>query len=236
MAAKTSIKFVKAKKILYKDGYYPLDIYSLIKHKDVIGFDTHSIFLHDKDCNDYMFDSSWRPETNRTISISFAGSQDPARRSKILGSIRHIFDEANDTSSPRRARAKTRKKLYWHEYTDAHGGNLMPKEFVDMLTNSDFTLCPPGHYLLTHRPVEALVQGCLPILNEDELAIYGMPLKDGINCIAVKDNDWQGSVRRAMNINEEEVKNMRQEVKAMENTYLTDDAISRRIRESIGFV
>jgi hypothetical protein len=219
--------FLKAKKILYKDGYYPLDIYSLIKHKDVIGFDTHSIFLHDKDCNDYMFDSSWRPETNRTISI---------RRSKILGGIRHIFDEADNTSSPRCAGVEARKKLYWHEYTDANGGNLMPKAFVDVLTNSDFTLCPPGHYLLTHRPVEALVRGCLPILNEDELEIYDMSLQDGINCIAVKDNDWQGTVRRAMNIDEEEIKNMRRAVKEMESNYLTDDAIARRIRERIGLV
>ena len=64
--------------------------------------------------------------------------------------------------------------MFWHEYSDASPIGLDPAEFVRRLTDSDFTLCPRGYSRVTHRPVEALLRGSVPVIAADEIDLYGI--------------------------------------------------------------
>ena len=116
----------------------------------------------------YIQKQDWKPAETRPYSINFMGSQDPNRRKLILDSIRPLFVESEQSSY----KSSTHKVNVWHEFSDEKPNALKPVEFVDVLSNSDFTLCPPGYSLITHRLIESLLRGSIPILNEYELDIY----------------------------------------------------------------
>src|SRR5262249_11331145 len=148
----------KVDRVLYKDGFYPFDLLGLFKTRQTIGFDVHSQFLHDHRMFQTIHALDWSPETKRPILASFLGSRDPAVRESILAGVRHLF---RSDLAPTREGAK---RMYWHEYSDAAPNGVAPEEFVKVLTQSDFTLCPRGYSLVTHRPIEALLRGSIPVL------------------------------------------------------------------------
>jgi hypothetical protein len=124
--------------------------------------------------------------------------------------------------------------MYWHEYSDAAPNGLAPEEFVKLLTQSDFTLCPRGYSVVTHRPIEALLRGSIPVLASDELDLYGIDLEDGMNCIGVRDGRWSEAVQRILAADENSMVAMRTRIHAMFRAKLAYDAIAERIRSRVG--
>jgi hypothetical protein len=103
-----------------------------------------------------------------------------------------------------------------------------------VLSNSDFTLCPRGYSLVTHRPIEALLRGSIPVLSEDELDLYGLELKDADNCISVQDGRWRQTVERLAQTKEGEIAGMRARIDAMFDDFLNYPAMAKRIRARVG--
>jgi hypothetical protein len=219
----------KVDRVLYKDGFYASDLLGLFKARKTIGFDVHSQFLHDSRIFETIHARDWSPDAKRPILASFLGSRDPAVRESILASVRHLF-----RSELRVAKDGGAKRMYWHEYSDAAPNGLAPEEFLKLLTQSDFTLCPRGYSVVTHRPIEALLRGSIPVLASDELDLYGIDLEDGMNCIGVRDGRWSEAVQRILAADENSMVAMRTRIHAMFRAKLAYDAIAERIRSRVG--
>jgi hypothetical protein len=215
-------------RIAYKDGFYQTDLFRFIKHRTVIGFDIHSQFLLDEASFSSIHALDWSPETSRPILVNFLGSQDPLIRKHILDSVRSFFTsrELGGGSSP--------KTMFWHEYSDASSGGVGPSDFLRVLSHSDFTLCPPGYSLITHRPMEALLRGSIPVLHENELDLYDIGLIDGVNCIAVPRDQWATTMYKLRDYGEDEVIRMRFEILAMHKDRISYPASSKRMRNNLG--
>ena len=210
-------------RVLYKDGWHRKDLLGLVKARDVVGFDVHSQFLHDPALYAAMHARDWDPRSPRRYRINFLGSQDPASRSQVLDLVRPLFRAAAGVP-----------QTFWHEYSDADPVGVAPREFVRLLTDSDFTLCPRGYSLVTHRPVEALLRGSIPVLAREEINLYGMDLVDGENCIGVREGRWDEAVRHIVAMDAPLIERMRRNAHAMFDRRLDYDALARRIRHRVG--
>jgi hypothetical protein len=217
-------------RVLYKDGFYPCDLLGTFKSRRAVGFDAHSQFIHDDELFRAMYARDWDPNARRPILANFLGSRDPEIRKHVLDSVRPLFQSADGVSQP----SASNKSMRWHEYSDAAPTGLGPWEFVKVLSNSDFTLCPRGYSLVTHRPLEALLRGSIPVLSKDELDLYGVELKDGENCISVQDGRWRQTVERLAQMQEPEITRMRAKIHAMFDNFLNYPAMARRIRARVG--
>jgi hypothetical protein len=162
------------------------------------------------------------------MRANFLGSRDPSMRSRILHSVQGYFGDAASSGN------SAYKPTYWHVYSDAQPAALSAAEFLKVLSDSDFTLSPPGYSLVTHRPVEALLRGSVPVLNADELALYDLGLADGVNCIAVPPGGWAAAMQRIMDMSEAQVASMRRNVHAMLDEKVAYAALARDISRRLG--
>ena len=220
----------KIDRMLYKDGCYRRDVLGLLAPRLATGFDVHSQFLHDAALFGIIHSRDWDPDLRRPILVNFLGCQDPEARKRILDSMRHMFRSTNQGPIP----AITTKAVFWHEYSDAAPVGLGSIEFVQKLSSSDFTLCPRGYSVVTHRPIEALLRGSIPVVSSNELDLYGVDLEDAANCVAVSDEDWPGAIQRLARMKETEIIAMRRNIYAMFNEHLNYEALSKRIRTRLG--
>ena len=217
-------------RVLYKDGLYRSDIFGLFKPRDVVGFDAHSQFLHDQQAFRAIHAPDWDPEAPRPVLANFLGSRDPEIRRRVVDAVRGFFQSGGGQGGA----AAGGKTLVWHEYSDAEPGGLGPAEFVDVLTRSDFTLCPPGYSLITHRPIEALLRGSIPVLNANELDLYAVGLQDGTNCIAVEDGRWGAAMARLARIPEADLARMRRAIRQMVPARVDYRVLSARMCARLG--
>jgi hypothetical protein len=217
-------------RIAYKDGPYPIDLYGFLKPRKVVGFDVHSQFLHDETAFRAIHALDWDVESPRPILANFLGSLDPVSRRQILDSMRPFFLG----SDSRVFLQNDNKTLYWHEYTDAKPDTLEPLEFLRVLSRSDFTLCPPGYSLVTHRPMEALLRGSIPVLHARELDLYDIGLADGVNCIAVRAGGWPEALVRLQNLDESTIVGMRRNVQTLLKDRLQYGISSKRMLARLG--
>jgi hypothetical protein len=216
-------------RVLYKDGFHRRDLYAPFKPRGNLGFDVHSQFLHNEELFRLIHAQDWEPAANRPIRVNFLGCRDPDARARVLDGIRSLFDGKAGSAA-----GDLRKPTFWHEYTNASPVGLDPREFLSILTRSDFTLCPRGYSLVTHRPLEALLRGSIPVLSDRELDLYGVELADGENCIAVADGRWPETIRALARIDEQRLVRMRGRIRAMFEGELCYDAVARRLRASLG--
>lgn len=87
-------------------------------------------------------------------------ARDPVVRSNILDGVEPVFAAAANPAAG--------LTVVWHTYTDAQPAALSARDFLTVLSNSDFTLSPLGYSLATHRQVEALLRGSILVLNRQK--------------------------------------------------------------------
>jgi hypothetical protein len=208
--------FAKVRRIAYKDGHYPVDWLGSMRSRRVVGFDAHSKFLQDDALFRAIHREDWSRDAVRPYRANFVGSRDPDARGRILDSVESQF--VGPGSVPR---------MVWHAYSDAKPAALSPLEFLQVLTDSDFTLAPPGYSLVTHRPVEALLRGSIPVLHTSELDLYDLQLTNGVNCIAVPPGAWPAAIRRIVAMDQGEIVAMRHRVLQTMRERVTYSALAR---------
>jgi hypothetical protein len=217
--------FSKVKRVAYKDGHYPLDWLGLFRSRRVVGFDAHSKFLQDESLFNAIHARDWQSDTPRPLRANFLGSRDPAVRSRILDSVESYFMPSD---------AGAGQRMAWHAYSDAQPAALSPEAFLQVLSESDFTLSPPGYSRVTHRPVEALLRGSIPVLNADELDLYDLGLADGVNCIAVPPGGWPAAMDRIVRMSATRITGMRRNIQAMLDKQVAYPALSRDMSRRLG--
>jgi hypothetical protein len=243
----------KIDRIAYKDGCHSVDLFAAIKPRTVTGFDIHSQFLQEEESFVAIHARDWKPEARRPVRANFLGSRDPAIRSRVVDSVRPFFQRAcmaestvgalsgaktvwPDSFAAKAAPTEGRKEkvMFWLEYSDSSPAGLASRTFLDVLVRSDFTLCPPGYSLVTHRPMEALLRGSIPVLDEGELDLYDLDLEDGINCITVRGANWPETMKRLAMIKEDALIDMRRHIHAMFDSCLSYEISARRMRGRLG--
>lgn len=187
----------------FLNGFLSFDLYTLISKRYLLGFDVHSKYLEDGELSQKMHCLDWVPEDKRRYKFNFLGNLLPELRGKILKEIKQYFSfsEEVEANIPAFYNKNIDSEVMWVEYdhsTPFEKRGLPPQEYIDCLTQSDFTLCPPGYINLTHRLVEALVRGSIPILDSCELSLYDCGLQDSVNCIAVIGDDWISALNRSL--------------------------------------
>jgi hypothetical protein len=150
----------------------------------------------------------------RPYAIGFMGNMNPKERSTILAECRRAIEGAKARS-------------FWIEYGDnEHQNALTPEQFISTLGQMDFCLCPTGWSRWTHRVVESLCRGAIPILQDAHL--YGLGLQDSVNCIMVRGNDWYGSVKAALSLPIEDLHNLRRNVFDLRKKMLIPSVAAQR--------
>lgn len=218
--------YSKVRRIAYKDGPHTLDWFGLTRPRRMVGFDAHSMFLQDPTLFAAIHAQDWAAERRRPIRVNFVGSRDPDARGRILDAVEPVF-ERGGVNPPS-------KTLLWHAFSDAQPAALAPLEFVKVLSESDFTLAPRGYSLVTHRPVEALLRGSIPVLSRDELDLYDLGLVDGVNCIGVAPDGWPAAMERLLGMSEAVIARMRADIQAMLPTKVAYAALARAICDRLG--
>gem|GEM_PF-3087369 len=192
----------RPERVAYKDGPRRFDFYALRGcSRSVVGFDVHSQFLRNPELFKAAFYAPWDPERFRPFRASFLGCLDPPSRRGFLPQLRPLFRSED---------------MFWHEYSDRSGSGVSARRYLRILEDSDFALCPPGYSLVTHRPLEALLKGSIPVLNASETGLYGIDLQDGKNCIAVRRNDWVDAVQRIRKMDTSDVLSLRRNIHGMQ--------------------
>jgi hypothetical protein len=222
--------FRKISVVAYKDGFFSVDLLGLFRSRRVVGFDAHSKFLSDRTLYQTIHTDDWHTDTPRPIKVNFLGSRDPDMRGAILDAVGDFFAQSDAAFRDNR----TEKRMFWHVYSDAQPAALGPERFIDVLSESDFTLAPPGYSLVTHRPIEALLRGSIPILNSDELDLYDLGLVDSKNCIAVTKGAWPAAMERILQMDDEQVIDMRRNIKSMIPQKVDYPALARNICRRLG--
>jgi len=227
---------VQLDRVFLADGFYDFDLYSAIAQRQLVGIDVHSNFLEDAELYQQLFAFQWEPQGTRKYKFNFIGNRNPNWRTEIINQIKQKLEAEQISVMTDADLDQNFSDILWIEYGDKPGEKrgVSPQQYLKCLLDSDFTLSPPGYSRLTHRLVEALVLGSIPVLHEEELEIYDLGLKDQYNCLTVKKQDWVATIQEIMAIEQEKIQEMRHNILSMKNAYLTDEAFCRRLREKLG--
>jgi hypothetical protein len=159
----------------------------------------------------------FRAVESRQYRIGFIGNRNPPERQGVLAECQRAIDQAG-----------LRTQTLWVEYGDDDlQRGLTPEKYIAALGQMDFCICPAGWGRnWTHRVIEGLCRGSIPILPDAHL--YGLGLRDSVNCLAVKGGDWHGAVMTALHLPLHKVQAMRRNVLNLRDTLLVPSAASHR--------
>jgi hypothetical protein len=160
-------------------------------------------------------------DATRRWRLGFLGNRQPPERMRRLARCKAAL-----------AGAESRVK--WHEYGGLESSvprGIEPMDYVQVLSDMDFCLSPPGWDWYTHRTVEALVRGSIPVIEDPQ--VYGLDLADGENCIVAEPHDWGAAVRRVMELTEANILRLRQNVMALRQERLLPEKASHRFRSQL---
>jgi hypothetical protein len=169
--------------------------------------------------NSEWFKASLGPidiDDRRRWRLGFLGNRQPPERIARLAQCKDAFVGAEN-------------RVNWHEYEHNYGGlelnrrarfePIEPMDYMRALSDMDFCVSPPGWgQQWTHRTIEALVRGAIPIIEDPQ--VYGLGLRDAENCIVARPDDWGAAVRRALDVSEAETRRMRRNVVALREEQL----------------
>ena len=165
----------------------------------------------------FLTNPAWRkaafevvePARTRKWRIGFMGNRHPPERARRLAQCKAVLSNL-DVSS------------YWNEYGspgETRGSSWGPMEYIQRLSDTDFCISPPGWGLCyTHRTIEALLRGSIPIIEDP--CLYDLPLQDSKNCLVAEADDWQRTIKRAINMPETEILRMRQNINELRENRL----------------
>jgi hypothetical protein len=172
----------------------------------------------------------------RRYRLIFIGSLDRPDRA-LLEHLRQKLSQWNvalhdDPASPV---DDQKANVLWITYdSGSRKRGVHPGEYLRLLANADFCFCPAGWSLRmwTHRTVEALCCGAIPIVPDPD--DYNIGLADGINCLQVSPGGWPAVLERAIHMEPESVAAMRANVSALKNSELLPDRACRAQCTALG--
>ena len=212
--------------------------YSFIRKQAFFSPSVHPQFIFDESYKQLIYNTYTLSEIQRNYKFTFLGNRQPLEREAVLRRVKAslyratspiIFDEYRQN-----VQIETKNtNVLWIEYGEKGlKRGLKPTEYVKALNETDFCICPLGWGgNWTHRVIEALVCGAIPILEDAER--YNIGLTDMETCIAVKNDNWEEAIERASQLELQEVFAMRSKIKTIKENYLLPEVAAFRLRESL---
>jgi hypothetical protein len=173
----------------------------------------------------------------RRFVLSFVGSRTPRERELVLRRIQaHLskIDSLEVHIDDSISCANGHREVLWIEYDVSEGSHgLSPVSYVKVLDDSEFCICPRGWGGWTHRVIEALLRGSIPILDDEKL--YNLGLKHGVNCLVPERNNWAEAINVALNLSVSEVAAMRTRIAELVAARIAPEAAATRLFQRLGF-
>jgi hypothetical protein len=135
-----------------------------------------------------------------------------------------ISEYDDSTLSP--AVSPGKKPVLWLPVLPGQSQKIPMIKWGAILRNIDFCFCPPGYEQKSHRVIECLLQGAIPIVHCPQ--DYDIDLQDGVNSIIVRHGDWQTAVARAMDCDLADIVRMRHGISKLVAAHLTHRAAAQR--------
>lgn len=203
------------------------------------GYFVHPKFLREPPLYEEMFLREWRVEEPRPVRIVFSGNAEPKSRTLLLQTAADFLKKRPDVNFLNHYeqllqldRSPTGKTILWMMRAAVQDPKwylrndvVPPARWPGVLRQSDFAFCPPGFEKKTHRVIESMLQGVIPILDcPDE---YDVGLRDGKSCVVVRHGRWHEAVRRALDYSLDDVIRMRCEVTEIARLHLVPSSGAR---------
>lgn len=215
------------------------NIFLFIRNKFVHTPFVHPHYFLDGDLSKRIFSPIQETSSFRVYKFSFMGNKEPLERSLVLEKVFREIEKIkniiiiNQFTSEVSGNYKGRTLALWiaYDYKD-FSSSLAPAKYIDAMEISDFSICPRGHGgNWTHRVVESLLRGAIPILADPEQ--YNVGLEDMKNCIVVKNEMWAEAIERADKLCIHEIIEMRKNIISLRNNFLLPDILAARLRKNM---
>jgi len=210
------------------------------------GYFVHPNFFREPPLFQEMFGADCDGRNSRPLRLVFSGNPEPESRRRLINRVfqtirgiprtrvlRHYEELAPESS------AGSERRVLWMVREDSHDPKwylrtdvVPPAKWPGVLRQCDFVFCPPGYEKKTHRVVESLLQGVIPILDCPEE--YEIGLEDGKNCLRVAADRWDPAVERALQMSPADVLQMRAAVMETRNSRLLPAAAGRNWLGKLG--
>lgn len=213
--------------------------YFFVPRKAYFTPSTHPQFLTSPAYRQAMFGERPSLTPFRRFRLGFIGNRQPPERDAVLRRIRYWLERQpairlHEEFGPETNEPDGSLDVLWIEYGDDDSRRgLPPDRYIDALDSLDFCLCPLGWGgNWTHRVVEALLRGAIPITeNEDR---YNLGLIDREHCIVVHGGDWEEAVERALKLTPECIAEMRRKISTLAEHRMHPRVAARQLREQMG--
>jgi hypothetical protein len=209
---------------------------ALFSRPHIQGAFVHPLYLFRPDYREAMFGTPWRPETRRAARVLFSGDAGSPRRRALVAEIGAWLDRRPGVRMHRSydACAEATKDapdgsaldIFWLATLPGQTQMIPMLQWPAMLRACDFCFCPPGYEQKSHRVVECLLQGAIPVVHCPEE--YDLGLVDGENCIVVRRGDWRRGVEWALTASPDHVLRMRKAVGRLARDHLHERGMAQR--------
>jgi hypothetical protein len=203
------------------------------------GYFAHPIFFREQTLYQEMFEGDCASRKPRPVRLVFSGNPEPASRRQLINDVFRIVQAFPEIAILRhyeelaqRQEKNGERLALWMVRGDSNDPKwylrqdvVPPTKWPGILRQCDFVFCPPGYEKKTHRVIECLLQGVIPILDCPEE--YDIGLADGKSCIQVSAGRWKDAVERALGMKSDEVTRMRAAVMEIRDAYLLPEAAGR---------
>jgi len=124
--------------------------------------------------------------------------------------------------------------VMWHADRPGSTRDRPLNEYLDTLCASFFTLCLPGYSIITHRALEAIHCGSIPVIPEESVPQYLLPLEHGRNCLLVKRDDWESALAELSALDREQIFEMQNAVKNLACHEASIPALEKKCLRQLG--
>jgi len=196
-----------ASSLLHQDVFPLLSPLSIRVSQKYFGPSFHQLFF----CDNQLFTRIQSPPENakpRRFRLNFVGTKENGPREKIIPSIQRNFSYRNWNPDRLRGEDAT-APIFWWPYSRGTP-SLAPADYLELLENSDFTLCLPGVAGTSERVCESILRGSIPVFEASETPYYRLPFKHLVNAFLVnKREKWAEAAELILNMPSGEIARMR---------------------------
>jgi hypothetical protein len=167
--------------------------------------------------------------------FTYLGSATPEKRFAALQTVRQTLaaQQIQVTENPDYQSLTPTAFMRYYAAPPGHATSspLAPPAYLAVLARSIFTLCPNGWDNYSHRVVEALACGSIPILPAPVYRYLG--LQHGVNCLEVIQHQWEKAIHDALALSMEKRAFMQQSIQELRSKTLPPPLFAQKIWNQI---
>lgn len=192
--------------------------------------------------------SGYNIQETRTVRVGFVGNLNPEVYTNtaikdVFGMLErfYAFEKIRTTFKNRIQMAKRAEDYFPDKHCDLLLGgfghpeipNSTPKNFLPFLNQLDFFIALPGINIpFCHNLIEAMSQGCIPILEYGQL--MPIPLQNEINCLTYKNSrELVSQINYALTLSHDEIVKMRKNVQKYYDENLSEKSRVYTIKHNL---